>query len=94
MKITGRIEVFQGKKGLLAKHTAFTAQGRPTGSVFVPIKLPEEILVKADETATINITEGYLNAVTSKDESGENFTHFYINVKECEILSIYKKEVK
>lgn len=91
MKITGRIEVFKGEKGLVAKATAFNGQGKATGSLYLPIFI-DDLEVQKNETWTIDLVNAYLNVVTSKTAKGEKFTHFCINVKEYKIVKTYKGE--
>lgn len=92
MKITGRIEVFKGRTGLLAKLSAFNKDGEFTGAVYMPVIVPEDVVIGDGETVTINVTDGYLNSVTSVNEEKEVFTHLSIRVVECEVLKVYKPE--
>ena len=91
MKVTGRVEIFKGENGLLAKITAFNSESKPTGAVYMPVRLPESCKCKEGQSLTVMVKDGFLNAVTSTGQTG-TFTHLAMNIKDCEVLSIYEKE--
>lgn len=94
MKISGRIEVFKGRVGLVGKIPAFDKDGNFTGAVYMPIELPslEGLEDIENGTYTIMIKDAYLNCSTAKNDQGEEFTHLHIRVVDCEVLDHWVKE--
>ena len=93
MKISGRIELFKGRVGLVAKMPAFDKDGNYTGAVYMPIEV-KDLEVNESETYTIMLKDAYLNCSTAKNDEGEEFTHLHIRVVEYEVLDHWVKEEK
>ena len=93
MQLTGKLEVFKNKNGY---HTGvikcWDDNNKVTGKAFVDVKLPESVEVKDGQSLTLDVKEGYLNAVYV--EAKEPFTKLRINVVECEVISVFPEEKK
>ena len=93
MKVTGRIEVFQGRNGLIGKIPAFDKDGNFTGAVYMPIEV-KDLEVPQGVTITLMLNDAFLNCSTAKKEDGIDFTHLHIRAVKYEELSRYEAQVE
>lgn len=93
MKLTGTLEVFKNKNGYYTGvFKAWNEDSKELkGKAFMDVNLPEGVKVEDGQTLTLNVKEGYLNAVYV--EAKEPFTKLKINVVDCEVTKVYP-EVK
>lgn len=100
MKLTGLIEVFQNKKGYVTGvFKAWNEESKEVlGKAYLDVNLPESVKIKEGQTLTLNVKEGYLNAIFVDTENA--FTKLKINIVDCEVKSVFpepkktKKEAK
>ena len=94
MKLSGNLEVFKNQRGYVTG--VFKAWDEDTkavlGKAYIDVALPEGTEVKDGQTLTLNVKEGYLNAVFCKGK--ESFTKLKINVVECEVIRVFPEEKK
>ena len=90
MLVTGKLEIFKNKNGYLsAVFKAWNDDNEVTGKAYMDAKLPEDIKVEDGQSLTIEVKEGYLNAV---HVDGENpFNKLKINVVKCDVLDVFPK---
>lgn len=93
LKIEGNLEVFQNDKGYAISVIKAFEDKELLGKIFVDTKLPKGVELNKGETLTLNVKEGYLNAVHV--EAGQ-FTKLQINVVDCEVVKVFpeRKEAK
>ena len=94
MKLSGTLEVFQNKKGYVTGvFKAWNEDSKEVlGKAFMDVNLPDSIKIEEGQTLTLNVKEGYLNAVYVKAEN--SFTKFKINVVDCEVKKVFPEQKK
>lgn len=94
MRLSGTLEVFQNKKGYVTGvFKAWNEDKKEvTGKAFMDVTLPESIKIQEGQTLTLNVKEGYLNAIYVDVENA--FTKLKINVVDCEVTKVFPEEKK
>ena len=94
MKLTGTIEVFKNKNGYLTGVLkSFDEDNKKVlGKAYIDVKLPEEVEVKDGQTLSLDVKEGYLNAVYV--DVKDAFTKLKINVVKCDVKAVFPEEKK
>lgn len=95
LKITGTLEVFLNQRGYVTGvMKAWSDSKQLLGKAYMDVTLPEKIKVEEGQTLTLDVKEGYLNAVHI-GEGEKTFTKLKINVVDCDIKSVFpEKKVK
>ena len=94
LKLTGTLEVFKNRNGYpTGVIKAWDNENKHVlGKAFMDVVLPKDVEIEEGQTLTLNVTEGYLNAV---HVDGENaFTKLKINVVKCEVKSVFPEQKK
>lgn len=94
MKLVGNLEVFKNKNGYYTGvFKAWNEESKSVlGKAFMDVNLPENVECKDGQTLTINVKEGYLNAIYV--DSKDPFTKLKINVVDCEVVRVFPEEKK
>ena len=94
MQVTGKLEIFKNRNGYFtAVFKAWNDEDEVTGKAYMDVKLPDSVKVEDGQSLTLDVKEGYLNAVHV--EAGEkSFDKLKINVVKCEVISVYPEEKK
>ena len=94
MKVAGTIEVFKNKNGYITGVLkSFDEDNKKVlGKAYIDVRLPEEVEVKDGQTLTLDVKEGYLNAVYV--DVKDAFTKLKINVVKCEVKAVFPEEKK
>lgn len=94
MKLTGTLEVFKNSKGYFTGVIkAWDNEKHVLGKAYMDVSLPESVVIEDGQTLTLDVKEGYLNAVYVAGEKA--FTKVKISVKACDIISVFpKKKIK
>lgn len=97
MLLSGKIEVFKGKKGyLVGKITGFDTDKKPTGHCYVDVKIADKKLadkVVEGKTLTLNVETAYLN-VRHVELETESFDKLEIAIKSAKVVSVFPAEKK
>lgn len=97
MLLTGKIEVFKGKKGyLVGKITGFDQDKKPTGHCFIDVKIADEKLsskIVDGKTLTLDVELGYLN-VRHVELETESFDKLEYSIKKAKVVSVFPEEKK
>lgn len=92
LKLTGTLEVFQNQRGYVTGVLkAWSDDKALLGKAYMDVALPEEIKVEEGQTLTLDVKEGYLNAVHC-GEGEKAFTKVKINVVKADILSVFPEK--
>ena len=96
MQVKGKLEIFKNRNGYFtAVIKAWGENKELQGKAFMDVALPEDLQVKDGQTLTLDVKEGYLNAVYVKAEKAENsFTKLKLNIVKCEVVDVFPKEAK
>ena len=94
MKLSGLIEVFQNKKGYVTGvFKAWDEESKTVlGKAYLDVNLPESVKIEEGQTLTLNVKEGYLNAIFVDTENA--FTKLKINIVDCEVKSVFPEPKK
>jgi len=94
VKLTGTLEVFQNKKGYVTGvFKAWDEDSKEVlGKAYMDVNLPESVKIEEGQTLTLDVKEGYLNAIFVKAEN--SFTKLKINVVDCEVKRIFPEPKK
>ncbi|MBO7732131.1 MAG: hypothetical protein J6S67_06255 [Methanobrevibacter sp.] len=93
MLTTGRLEVFKNKNGYYtAVIKAWDSENNLKGKAFMNVELPEGTTCEDGQTLTLDVKEGYLNAVYVGCDAP--FTKLVINIVKAEVVSIYPEPKK
>lgn len=95
LKLTGTLEVFKNKNGYITGVIKAWDNSKKAvlGKSYLSVTLPDSVTVEEGQTLTLEVKEGYLNAVFVGTESP--FTKLEINVVDCDIKSVFpEKKVK
>ena len=92
MKITGKIDVFQNKTGYAKGIIVGFKDGKPEAKVFLDVNLPDDIKPAEGQTLTLDVEEGYLNAVLVNSQ--EPFTKLTISVVKAKIVKVFPEGAK
>ena len=93
MKLTGKLEVFKNQNGYItAVIKDFDDNKQVRGKAYVSAKLPDYVVVEDNNSLTLDVKEGYLNAVYV--DTDKPFTKLQINVVNCEVLNVFTPEKK
>lgn len=94
LKLKGTLEVFKNRNGYpTGVIKAWDNENiHVLGKAYMDVMLPKDLTIEEGQTLTLNVTEGYLNAV---HVNGENaFTKLKINVVKCEVTSVFPEPKK
>ena len=96
MKVTGKLEIFKNRNGYFtAVIKAWDEENNVTGKAFMDVALPEGIKVEDGQSLTLDVKEGYLNAVYVKAQKAENsFTKLKLNIVKCDVVDVFPKPEK
>ena len=88
MMITGKIDLFKNQRGFVTGTIkAFDKENKLIGKCFIDVI---GVAVEEGETLTIDVKEGYLNAVHVEGKESK-FDKLAINVKKYDVVKSYKK---
>lgn len=93
MLVTGKLEVFKNENGYYtAVIKAWDKKNNLKGKAFMNVDLPDGMTCEDKQTLTIDVKEGYLNAVYI--ECGNPFTKLVLNIVKADIVSVYPEPKK
>ena len=93
MKVTGKLEIFKNRNGYFtAVIKVWDEQNNVSGKAFMDVALPEGVKVEDGQSLTLDVKEGYLNAVYVKAEN--SFTKLKLNVVKCDVVDVFPKPEK
>ena len=93
MKLTGKLEVFKNQNGYItAVIKDFDDNNQVRGKTYVSAKLPADVKVEDNQSLTLDVKEGYLDAVYVGTDAP--FTKLQINVVKCEVANVFTPEKK
>ena len=93
MKVTGKLEIFKNRNGYFtAVIKAWDEKNQVAGKAFMDVALPEGVKVEDGQSLTLDVKEGYLNAVYVKAEN--SFTKLKLNVVKCDVVDVFPKPEK
>ena len=90
LKLTGILEVFKNKKGYITGVIKAWDSNKVLGKSYLSVILPESVTVEEGQTLTLEVKEGYLNAVFVGTDTP--FTKLEINVVDCDIKSVFPEK--
>ena len=96
MQVSGKLEIFKNRNGYYtAVIKAWGDHKELQGKALMDVALPEDVKVEDGKTLTLDVKEGYLNAVYVKAEKAENsFTKFKLNIVKCDVVDVFPKPEK
>lgn len=98
LKLTGTLEVFKNRNGYpTGVIKAWDKENKNVlGKAFMDVVLPKDVTIEEGQTLTLDVEEGYLNAVhvASHGTLDNEFTKLRINVVKCEIKSVFPEQKK
>lgn len=94
LKLTGTLEVFKNRNGYTTGVIkAWDNENiHVLGKAFMDVTLPENVTIEEGQTLTLDVKEGYLNAVHVDCENA--FTKVKINVVKCDIKAVFPEPKK
>lgn len=94
LKLKGTLEVFKNINGYpMGVIKAWDNENKNVlGKAFMDVVLPKDVTIEEGQTLTLDVKEGYLNAVHVDVENA--FTKLKINVVKCEIKSVFPEQKK
>lgn len=102
MQLTGFIEVFVNDRGYyvgrIVNNNKLKDNSTVLAKAFIDVvfykDVPEEMMPKAGETVSLNVTEGFLSAKYI-DLAEKPFSKLAVYIKKCELQGVYpKREVE
>lgn len=92
MKIAGKIDVFQNKNGYAKGIIVAFREGKVESKTFIDVRLPEDVKLKEGQTLTLDVEEGYLNAVLVNAK--EAFTKLEISIVKAKVVKVFPEDKK